>query len=62
LFEAREKRLLGLPKMQRIFLRLADALMVMDSWYVIPAENNSEDLGVDMNAMIAATSNYRYSS
>ena len=56
LFDAREKRLLGLPKMQRIFLRLADALVVMDSRYIIPAENNSKDLGVDLNAMIAAPS------
>ena len=42
--------------MQRIFLRLADALVVMDSRYIIPAENNSKDLGVDLNAMIAAPS------
>ena len=39
LFEAREARLLGLLRRQRNILRLADALIVMDSRLVIRVEN-----------------------
>ena len=54
LFEAREKRLLGSLRRQRIILRLADALIVMDSRLVIRVENmvttsSLEVLGVDLN-------------
>ena len=38
LFEAREERLLGLLRRQRVILRLADALIVMDSRLVIRVE------------------------
>ena len=61
LFEAREERLLGLLRRQRIILRLADALViVMDSRLVIRVENmvttsSLEVLGVDPNG---AMSNY----
>ena len=63
LFEAREERLLGLLKRQRIILRLADALMVvMDSRLVIRVENmvtgtrstsSLEVLGVDLNGTMS---------
>ena len=39
LFGAREERLLGSLRRQRIILRLADALIVMDSRLVIRVEN-----------------------
>ena len=39
LFEAREERLPGSLRRQRIILRLADALIVMDSRLVIRDEN-----------------------
>ena len=58
LFEAREERLLELLRRQRIILRLADALIVMDSRLVIRVENmvttsSLEVLEVDLNdAMI----------
>ena len=60
LFEAREERLLGSLRRQRITLRLADALIVMDSRLVIRVENmvttsSLEVLGVDLNG---AMSNY----
>ena len=60
LFEAREERLLGLLRRQRIILRLADALMVMASRLVIRVENvvttsSLEVLGVDLSG---TTSNY----
>ena len=54
LFEAREKRLLGSLRRRRIILRLADALIVMDSRLVIRVGNmvttsSLEALGVDLN-------------
>ena len=54
MFEAREERLLGLLRRQRIILRLADALMVIASRLVIRVENmvttsSLEVLGVDLN-------------
>ena len=60
-FEAREERQLGSRRRQRIILRLADALIVMDSRLVIRGENtctsrsmvttNSfEALGADLNS------------
>ena len=58
LFEAREERLLGSLRMQRIISRLADALMVMDSRLVIRVENmvttsSLEVLGVDLNGTMS---------
>ena len=66
LFEAREERLLGLLRRQRIILRLADALIVMDSRLVIRVENmvrstrstsSFEVLGADLNGTMSR-SNY----
>ena len=62
LFEAREERLLGLLRRQRIILRLADALMVMASRLVTRVENmvttsSLEVLGVDLNGTMS-TGNY----
>ena len=58
LFEAREERLLGLLRRQRIILRLADALIVMDSRLVIRVENmvttsSFEVLGADLNGTMS---------
>ena len=58
LFEAREKRLLGLLRRLRIILRLADALTVMDSRLVIRVENmvttsSLEVLGADLNGTMS---------
>ena len=60
LFDAREERLLGSPRRQRIILRPADALIVTDSQLIIRVENmvttsSLEVLGVDLNG---AMSNY----
>ena len=55
-FEAREERLLGSLRRQRIISRLADALIVMDSRLVIRVENmvttsSLEVLEVDLNGI-----------
>ena len=60
LFEAQEERLLGSLRRQKIILRLADALTVIDSRLVIRVENmvttsSLEVLGLDLNG---ATSKY----
>ena len=58
LFEAREERLLGSLRRQRIILRLVDALIVMDSRLVIRVENmvttsSLEVFGVDLNGAMS---------
>ena len=58
LFEAREERLLGWLRRQRIILKLADALIVMDSRLVIRVENmvttsSLEVLGADLNGTMS---------
>ena len=58
MFEAREERLLGSLRRQRIISRLADALTVMDSRLVIRVENmlitsSLEVLGADLNSTMS---------
>ena len=58
LFEAREERLLESLRRQRIILRLADALIVMDSRLVIRVENmvttsSLEVLVADLNSTMS---------
>ena len=54
----------GLPRMQRIILRLVDALIAMDSRPVIQAENmvtmsNSEELKMDLNGVITELNDFQ---
>ena len=62
LFDAREERLLGSPRRQRIILRPADALIVTDSQLIIRVENmittssldaSLEVLGVDLTGAMS---------
>ena len=65
LFEAREERLLGSLRRQRIILRLVDALIVTDSRLVIRVENmvttNSLEVsGVDLNDAMSRSNYLRW--